>query len=95
MHESGMKEFTKAASSSYHGMSGPEKEELRERCGPHIQAPTAKAVKRDGNRIFKNIEKQVFPFILVQLAVTDDDLNIAFIKPCIYNVSFLDLGSYW
>ena len=64
MHESGMKEFTKAASSSYQDISGQEKEELRDRCVPRTQSLTAKDVKRNGNKIFRSIEKQVLPLLV-------------------------------
>ena len=67
MRTSGMKAFTKAASSSYSTLLEPDKEMLRVRCSERSQPLTAKDIKQKGCKIFKSIEKQVNTELSVML----------------------------
>lgn len=60
MREGGLEEFTKAASKSYSNISEKEKAELRKLCVDRAQPLTSKTIKKDGKKIFLNIDKQVY-----------------------------------
>ena len=55
----GTKEFSQTASHAYKSMTESEKEELRKKCGEQAHPVTVKDIKRDGHKIFKNVDKQV------------------------------------
>ena len=56
----GTKEFSQAASYAYKALAPSEKEKLRGKCCDHMQPLTAKIIEKNGHKIFKNIDIQVY-----------------------------------
>ena len=59
MKTRGTKEFTQTDSHAYNYITVSQKEELRKKCSEEAQPLTVKDIKRDGRKIFKNMDKQV------------------------------------
>ena len=59
MKKKGVKEFAQTASLAYKSMSAAQKEELTKKCSDKAKPLTAKDIKREGCKIFKNMDKQV------------------------------------
>ena len=59
MKTRGTKEFAQTASRAYKSITASQKEELRKKCSEEAQPLTVKDIKRDGRKIFKNMDKQV------------------------------------
>jgi len=55
----GVSKFNKAASSVYKSITSTEKEALSQRCVLHTHTMSAKAIKREGMKIFLRIQKLV------------------------------------
>ena len=55
----GVSTFNRAASSAYKSITSTEKEALSQRCVVHTHTMSAKAIKREGMKIFLRIQKLV------------------------------------
>jgi len=55
----GVSKFNRAASSAYKSITSTEKEALSQRCVVHTHTMSAKAIKREGIKIFLRIQKLV------------------------------------
>ena len=59
MKTKGVKEFAKSASAGYKSIAASDKAELQRKC-EESKALMAKDIKHEGQRIFKNMDKQVY-----------------------------------
>lgn len=64
MKTQGTKAFAQAASRSYSTISMDDKEKLKAKCTVSTQPLTTKTIKQNGQKVFKNIDKQVKPVYL-------------------------------
>ena len=60
MKTRGTNEFSQSASYAYNALAPSKKEKLRGKCSELVQLLTAKNIKQNMHKIFKNIDKQVY-----------------------------------
>ena len=75
----GVKEFSKAASNAYRSITSAEKEALSLQCKERTDTLSAKAIKREGVKVFLKIQKLVMYMYHIHVGYTQCDLHIPYV----------------